>query len=217
MARTKLLIPPSETPVSVVEAKEYLRVDGNLEDGRIDTMIRAATQRLEEFCDQKFITQTWAQYLDCWPTRAREGMWWDGVRQMPISELYTGAGEIELLIGPVQNVTEFNTYADDGVAQLFPSTSYIVDNVGTFGRVALPLGGVWPTTILRKLNGIEIKFTCGMATTAADVPAGVKQAVLEMVAHLYEHRGDEKQIAIPSAVALLMQPFQRTRLGFNGY
>jgi hypothetical protein len=216
MATTKLLVPPAETPVTVAEAKDYLRVDGNLEDGRIDTMIKAATQRLEEFCDQKFISQTWAQYLDTWPTRARN-IWWDGVRELPISELYAGAGEIELLIGPVQSITEFNTYADDGVAQLFPSSNYIFDNSGTFGRIALPLGGVWPTTILRKLNGIEIKMICGIASAASDVPSSLKQAVLELVAHLYEHRGDEKQVAIPSAVALLCQPYKRTRLGFNGY
>jgi len=80
-----------------------------------------------------------------------------------------------------------------------------------------PLGGVWPTTILRKLNGIEIKFTAGMAATAAEVPPTIKQAVLELVAHLYEHRGDEKQVAIPSVVSLMMAPYKRTRLGFNGY
>lgn len=217
MARTKLLVAPVLLPVTVQEAKDYLRVDGSLEDSRIELMIKAATQRLEEFCDQKFLTQDWVQYLDCWPSRARDDMWWDGVREMPVSELYSGSDSIDLLIGPVQTVLEFNTYADDGVAELFPSTSYIVDNVGTFGRVALPLGGVWPTTILRKLNGIEIKVRCGIATTRETLPAGLRQAVLELVAHMYEHRGDEKQTAIPSMVALLCQPFQRTRIGFNGY
>jgi len=217
MALLKKLAAALEQPVTVQEAKDYLSVDGASEDSRIALMIEAATQRLEDYCDQRFIEQTWAQYLDCWPTRVRGGMWWDGVREMPISELYTGAEEIEMLIGPVRQVLEFNTYADDGVAELFPASGYIVDSVGSIGRVALPLGGVWPTTILRKLNGIEIKFTAGMAATAAEVPPTIKQAVLELVAHLYEHRGDEKQVAIPSVVSLMMAPYKRTRLGFNGY
>lgn len=215
MSKLKLLVAPTETPVSVTEAKEYLRVDGNAEDLRINLMIQAAVKRLEEFADTRFIYQTWVQYNDGWPVDT-VNEWWDGVREIPISELSKPGKYIELLTGPVVQVTEFNTYADDGVAQLNPPNNYIVDTVGRFGRIALPMGGVWPTTILRKINGIEIKFVCGQAPNAATCPADIKQAILEMVAHLYEHRGDEKQVEIPSAVGFLLSQYRTQRLGLRG-
>ena len=211
MASLKLLQSPAETPVTVQEAKDYLRVDGNAEDGRILTMILTAVEVLEKYCDQKFISQKWAQYFDHWPTKARQD-WWDGVRELPISELYSKSPHIDLFLGPLIQVDEFNTYADDGGPQVFASSNFVVDNVGPFGRVALKLGGVWPTTILRKLNGIEIKFTVGIAADAATCPMLIKQAILEYVAVLYEHRGDEKPV-IPNISMQLLSSYKRHKVG----
>lgn len=176
-------------------------------------MIKAATQSLEAYCDQKFISQTWSQFMDNWPSGSAYEPWWDGVRELPVSILNGCGGHIEILTGPIQSVTEFNTYADDGVANLFPSSSYIVDNSGPFGRVALPLGGVWPTTILRKLNGIEIKFIAGVAINAASTPSDIKQAVLEYVAQMYENRGDLEISKIPKTSMSLLLPYVRIKAG----
>jgi uncharacterized phiE125 gp8 family phage protein len=79
------------------------------------------------------------------------------------------------------------------------------------------MGGVWPTTILRKTNGIEIKFKAGMATTPDQLPAGIKQAVLSLAAYYYEHRGDEKQVKLPLEVGLLIAPYKFERIGLSGY
>jgi hypothetical protein len=211
MAHLKLKTPPTQDPVSVAEAKDYLRVDGNLEDTRIETMIKAATSRLEFYTDQKFISQVWIQYMDGFPMASKDE-WWDGVKELAISELYGPQPWIELLTGPVRQIVAFNTYADDGVAQLFPSTSYIVDTSGSFGRIALPMGGVWPTTILRKFNGIQIEMQVGISANAAGVPYDIKQAVLETVSIMYENRGDEKP-AIPKSSMMLLEPYVRHKAG----
>jgi hypothetical protein len=213
MAHLKLKTGPAEDPVTITEAKDYLRVDGNLEDSRILTMIKAATTRLEQHIDQKFISQVWYQYMDRFPMSSKND-WWDGVREMAISELYTPATSIDLMIGPAISVVAFNTYADDGIAQLFPASSYVVDNSGTYGRIALKLGGVWPTTILRKVNGIEIEFQVGIASNAASVPYDLKQSVLEYVAMLYENRGDEKP-AIPVTALAILEPYKHFKAGFT--
>jgi len=214
MAHLKLITAPAESPVTVAEAKAYLRVDGSSEDARIQTMISAATKRLEDYCDTKFIEQEWAQYMDCWPNFYKE-VWWDGVREMPVSELYTQGGIIQLLTGPVTSVEEFNTYADNGTPILFASNQYIVDTTGPFGRISLPIGGVWPPTILRKVNGIEIKFTAGLADSAANLAADVKQAVLEYVANMFEKRGDESKdkTVVPNASLYLLEPYRRFKTG----
>lgn len=210
----KLKTSPAEDPVTVTEAKDYLRVDGNLEDGRILTMIKAATLRLEAYCDQKFISQHWYQYMDCFPM-AKSNDWWDGTREGAISQLYSPANNIELLLGPLRAVTAFNSYADDGVAVLFNSENYVLDTSGPYGRIALKISGVWPTTILRKVNGIEIDFEVGMSTNAAGLASDVKQSVLEYVAMLYENRGDEKT-AIPVTAMALLEPHRRHKAGFIG-
>lgn len=207
----KLKTAPAENPVTVTEAKDYLRVDGSAEDARILAMIVAATDRLERYVDQKFIYQSWYQYLDCFP-RSNRDAWWDGVRELPVSSMYVEAKEINLAIGPLVSVTAFNTYADDGVAQLFAASDYVIDTAGFQGRIALKLGGVWPTTILRKLNGIEIDFVCGMAADAASLPMVIKQAVLEYVAQMYEARGDEKT-PIPTSSEMLLEPYRKFKVG----
>ena len=207
----KLKTAPSEYPVTVAEAKSYLRVDGTDDDTPIQMMIAAATDRLEQWCDQKFIQQTWYQYLDQLP-RATKDVWWDGVREMPTTELYVEARDIKLGIGPVSAVNEFNTYADDGVKITFSNSNYVVDTAGFQGRIALKIGEVWPTTILRRVNGIEIEFVCGIASDAAGLPIVIKQAVLEYVGQMYEHRGDDK-IPVPKSSMMLLEPYRKIKAG----
>lgn len=207
----KLKTAPAEDPVTVAEAKDYLRVDGSIEDGRILTMIKAATKRLEQYCDQKFISQHWYQYMDRFPM-ASSNDWWDGTKELAISELYSPSGIIDLLIGPLRAVNVFNTYADDNVAVVFSSDNFVLDTSGPFGRIALKLGGVWPTTVLRKVNGIEIDIEVGMASNAANLSHDIKQSVLEYVAMLYENRGDEKS-AIPVTAMALLEPYRRFKGG----
>jgi uncharacterized phiE125 gp8 family phage protein len=175
-------------------------------------MIKAATLKLEAYVDQKFIAQTWAQYMDCWPVSYKE-TWWDGVRDMPVSELYSQSGSIEIMAGPLRSVTEFNTYTDSNVAILLPSSQYVVDLSNPVGRVALPLGGTWPATILKKNSGIEIKFVAGISDNAAGVPSEIKQAVLEYVAALYENRGDLDANKIPVASMALLENYRRFKAG----
>ena len=213
MANLKLKTAPAEYPVSVSEAKDYLRVDGSLEDSRILTMIKAATTRLEKYVDQKFISQVWYQYMDNFQMKTSSD-WWDGVREMATSEMYSPQPWLELMIGPMRVLNVFKTYADDGVGVTFNSSNYVLDTTGPYGRVALKLGGVWPTTILRKVNGIEIEFEVGIAANAASCPDDIKQAVLSYVATLYENRGDEKVVAPVTAMALL-EPYKRFKVGMQ--
>lgn len=194
--------------------KDHLRIDGTAENALLNRLIDASTERLENYCNQKFLTQDWAQYLDFWPVRSNN-MWWDGIRELPISEIYSDASTIELLIGPVQEILEFNTYADNGVPILFDSTNYVLDNTNAWGRIALRSEASWPTTPLRRINGIEIKFRVGMAATPGELPAAVRQAVISLVAYYYEHRGDEKQVKLPTEVGLLISPYKFERIGLS--
>ena len=58
---------------------------------------------------------------------------------------------------------------------------------------------------------IEIDFTAGFGDTPADVPTPIRQAVLLLVAQLYEHR-DGPTPPTPMMVDALLSPYRGVRL-----
>lgn len=207
----KLITAPTESPVTVAEAKDYLRIDNNLEDTRIQVMIDAATRYLEGYTGLKFVTQTWDVFLDTWPMRSTDD-WWDGVKEGPISMLTSMQRDIILPIGPAQSLTQFETYADDGIAVQETIANYIFDDVGSRARVGLKIGAVWPVTVLRRINAIKFRVVVGFGT-AAQVPQDIKQAVLEVASHMYENRGDQN-LKIPPHILSLVDHRRRVKVGF---
>ncbi|MGD9545210.1 MAG: hypothetical protein AB7F41_02965 [Methylocystis sp.] len=59
---------------------------------------------------------------------------------------------------------------------------------------------------------MEIDFDVGFGPLASDVPQPLHQAILTLVAHWRDHRGDDAEDAVPKAVAQLAAPFRRERL-----
>jgi hypothetical protein len=51
-------------------------------------------------------------------------------------------------------------------------------------------GAVYPTAT-RDLNPVIIRFTAGYSSGSSGVPDGVKTEIKQLIAALYEHRGDE--------------------------
>ncbi len=65
------------------------------------------------------------------------------------------------------------------------------------------------------VSGIEIEVRVGFGAEAADVPPPLRQAVLLLVAHWFENRGDttgERISAMPGDVTALTAPWRRARL-----
>lgn len=208
----KLVTGPANLAVSVQEAKDYLRVDESAEDGRIELMIRAATSRLENLIDCKFITQTWDYFLDNFPTQRRADDWWDGTRDGTISALLGTASTIKLPIGPLQSVTSFETISDAETTFVFDPANYALDTSSHLGRISLRIGSVWPATVLRANHGIKIRAVVGFAATSGALPSDIRQSILGLVGMMYEHRGDELP-KIPAEVIMLIEPYRRVKIG----
>ena len=172
-----LITPPAAEPVTLAEAKAHLKLDTADDDVLIASLIVAARARAEWHTGRAFVTQSWTLHLDAWPA--------DGIVEIPLP--------------PLQSVTSVTTYALDDTARLLGSSTYQVDAAS--GRLTLK-SGVTPPTDLRAMNAVEIAFTAGYGATSA-VPAPVKQAILQTVADLYVHRGDETQIVSQTAQVLL--------------
>ncbi len=220
--QASLVTPPATLAVSVLELKNFLKIDNDADDLLLATLSTAATMRLEEFLGLKFITQKWKLSTDSFPLACTTDKWWDGTRDGAMSSLFGQASEMVLPFGKLQSADfSINTYADDNVANLFSSDAYNLDTEGPRGRVALKLGGIWPSTVLRSMNGIEITANFGFGLTAADIPTPITMAIKLLAAKMFENRGDDtggeffgtSGFTIPNTALMLIEPFRIFKVG----
>lgn len=66
-----LLAGPAEEPVSLAEAKAFLRLDGDAEDGLVLSLIAAARLHVEAVTGRALVSQSWRLVLDAWPAELR--------------------------------------------------------------------------------------------------------------------------------------------------
>jgi uncharacterized phiE125 gp8 family phage protein len=89
-------------------------------------------------------------------------------------------------VAPLISVEAVTVYDAAGDPHLVDDADYEVDTVTVPGRIVLSAAVPIAT---RQVNGIEIEVTAGYGPSSLDVPAALRQAVMMLVAHWYEHRG----------------------------
>tara|TARA_R110000824_G_scaffold366730_2_gene555680 strand:- start:213162 stop:213719 length:558 start_codon:yes stop_codon:yes gene_type:complete len=181
-----LLTGPAGEPVSLAEARAYLRLDNETEDMLLGVLITSARMVLEADTRRAFMTQSWKLILDSWPVT-----------------------KVALPLAPASAVTEITL--DDDAVTVAPAT-YDVALAGDAPCV-MPRT-TWPQPVNR-VGGIAISFTAGYGG-AGDVPAPLKQAILLLVAHWFDNRAPvalgESVHELPISVAALVAPYRRVRL-----
>ncbi|MBX9592496.1 MAG: head-tail connector protein [Hyphomonadaceae bacterium] len=184
---------PAVEPVSLAEAKAHLRVDGTAEDTLIASLIVTSRLHVEAVMGLALVTQGWAYFLDAW-ARGRA---------------------LELPLRPVRSITAVRLYDENAVATTLAPASYVLDGAGTPARLVRQGARLWPKPG-RTANGIEVAFTAGYGDAAADVPAPIRQALLLLIAHWYEHRTPFEVGALaepaPDEVSRLLSPYRALRL-----
>jgi uncharacterized phiE125 gp8 family phage protein len=182
-----LVTAPTSEPVTMAEAKGYLRQDLSDEDALIGALVAAARQYVERALNRALITQTWRLKLDdfyCAPYYCET----DNTIRLPRV--------------PLQSVSSI-TYLDyDGTSQTWSSTEYQVDAASEPGRVTTASGEWWPETQSEAINAVTITYVAGYGA-AADVPQGIRQALLFLVKHWFDQREPVSATgAIPKEVPL---------------
>jgi uncharacterized phiE125 gp8 family phage protein len=209
---------PAVEPITLEEAKAHLRLDTNDDDMLIQSLILTSRLHIEVALGLALITQTWSCFFDRWPARAGALVEPAGggftlrersARFEPASETVT------LPISPVRSIDAVRIYAGDGTFISLPTAGFTFDLASRHPRVTRNAETMMPEPG-RRLNGVEIAVTCGFGPSPADVPAPIRQALLLLVAHWYEHRDPGEigtpEARIPASVASLLSNYLPVRL-----
>jgi uncharacterized phiE125 gp8 family phage protein len=180
-----LLTPPAAEPITLADAKAYLRVEHDDDDVVIAALISGARSHVEAHTRCALVTQTWRLVRDAWPRD----------------------GRIAVVPAPLRVIVAARVRDSHGVAQSIDLQAFVADKGASaisFLSWSLPAPG-------QIAAGIEIDVEVGYGDPA-DVPEPLRQAIRLLVAHWYENRGlvaiGQDVAALPDTVAALIAPYR---------
>lgn len=160
---------PTVEPVSLAEAKAHCRVDTNDDDAYIASLITAARQWCEAYMDETLLHQQLVMRMDGFPPEIR----------LPRPPMATAAAYTATTISYTLNET--------GQTATLSTAQYRVDREATPGVIRYLYGGAWPP-YLEDYNAVSVTWWAGRGDDGSAVPPGIRNAILMLVAHFYEHR-----------------------------
>lgn len=161
--RLTRLAAPAVQPVTLAEAKAFLREDGTDQDSLIGMLVTSAAAALDGADGELgrcLIAQSWRQELDRFPA---------------------GAGEIELRLPPTISVDAISYRDTAGDWQTVDEWQAIGLGSLSFATVRPAAGETWPATSAEP-GSVRVTFTAGFGDEAADVPADLRGLILARVA-----------------------------------
>lgn len=179
----RIVSPPASEPVSLAQAKLHLKVDYDADDALISSIVSAARQFVERYCNTALITQTVSEQFPRFNSRG-----------------------MALSVAPVQEVSAIQ-YIDD--ARNTYELSESVYGVNTYikpGCIFLRYGQTFPTTIPEP-NAVTVSYTAGYGDASGDVPQPIRQAILLMVGDMYQNRENSVH-RLPTAADFLLAPYR---------
>lgn len=183
-----LLEGPAVEPVSLADAKHYLRVEHDDDDALISELITAARGQVEQAARRVLITQSWRIVRDQWPA----------------------SGWIVSPVNPLRSIDAARVYPFEGAAAELDVDPFLLNAAAApaviaFERAAMKQPG-------RSVGGIEIDVTAGYGDAPEDVPAPLRQAVRFLIARSYEYRDRVEKDELPDAVAALVAAYRVAKL-----
>jgi uncharacterized phiE125 gp8 family phage protein len=155
---------PAIEPLSLADAKLFLRVAHADDDDLIAALIAAAREEVERATRRLLIRQNWRIVLDRWPASAR----------------------IVSPANPLAALTAARVRAADGTSAELALSAFTLDTASVPGVIAFERANVAEPG--RAIAGIELDVATGYGDTAAAVPAPLIQAIRLLTARFYEHR-----------------------------
>ncbi|MCO4819788.1 MAG: head-tail connector protein [Bacteroidetes bacterium] len=168
---TVITEPPIE-PLNIAEVKTAVHIDHDVEDTLIGSWIKSARKRAEEYMRRAFIKQVLEVGYDFFPV-----------------------APFCLPSPPLAVLTSIKYYDQNNAEAEIDLDNVYTDTNSSPGRVDLNYGYVWPTTVLRKIDSVKVRYTAGYNGTgdpsADDVPDYIKDAIFLYCGWRNENRGGE--------------------------
>lgn len=163
-----------EQPVTLLEAKQHLRVDITEDDALIERLIEVATDYAETYCDMTFMMCKYRMKLDAFPYTIR-------LPRPPANEglLKIAGGSVEIRYQPSDC---------DQPLVVLDSSHYRYDCSASPGCIYFACNDGWPADANMNQNAVEIDWWAGFGPSPKDVPAKVKHGILMLIGQYYERR-----------------------------
>ena len=183
-----LLTGPAVEPVTLAEAKLFLRVEHDDDDDLIAALVAGSRIHVEAQTRRALITQTWRLTRDAWPR----------------------SGRFFVLPVPLVSLVAARIYKSDNTTQALDLSAFTLDKTAAPAMLAftpgtLPVPG-------RPAAGIEVDVTTGYGAAGENVPEPLRQAIRLLTAHWYENRGlaavGQQVALLPATVAALIAPYR---------
>jgi uncharacterized phiE125 gp8 family phage protein len=183
-----LLSGPAVEPVTLAEAKLFLRVEHDDDDDLIAALVAGSRIHVEAQTRRALIAQIWRLTRDAWPE----------------------SGRLFVLPVPLVSLLAARIYKDNTTSQELDLSVFTVDQAPApallaFPPSALPAPG-------RAAAGIEIDVTTGYGAAPENVPQPLRQAIRLLTAHWYENRAvaavGNAVAVVPATVAALIAPYR---------
>lgn len=169
---------PAAEPIATADAKLHVRVDGNDENGLIDSYVAAARSHVEGVTGTRMVTQTVSLKTDDW----------NDLADMPVA--------------PIQSITTI-AYVDTAGDVITLSTDVYETRLDLLEpSVALKHGKAWPARYPGSL--ITVTAVVGYGAAGAQPPA-VLQAIRLVLADFYAQRetvSDGPMVSAPVAASV---------------
>lgn len=203
------LVDAAVEPLSLADAKLFLRVENSAEDALISDMIAAARMECERINDRSFITTTWQLTLDFLPLSAGpfpgfspSARRWGGGGSYDRVDAHDGA--VFLPMPPLIGVSSLSYVDQGGVRQsldVTPEAGNVLVSTGTPGVIHAAYGKFFPLSQPRAA-AVDIVYTAGYGDDPSAVPRSVVMAIRLLVAHYHKHRTTNAEV--PDAVCNLL-------------
>ena len=161
MSEVYVRVVEGDSPVKIDEARDHLRLHSEDDDDLVSQLILAALDAAESYTRQDFRINSYELLLDKFTDRIC-------LRRNVVSSI----ASITRLVATVVTTV--------------PTSVYYLKRGVQASEVLLQDGQTWPTDVDNREQAIKVVFS----TKAHARLESAKSAILRLVAHLYENRGD---------------------------
>lgn len=176
----------AEEPITLAEAKNFLRVDHSDDDDLINALITTSRQMCEQYTRRILVSTTIDEYFDKFPHNS-----WDNLSNL-----------IYLSRGPVASITSVKYVDEIGSEVTLTSDQYVTDLISEPARVQSTAGWFAAAGVV---NQVIVRYVVGTAKSAIEKP--LIQGMMLVISELYDNRANSVK-RLPTASEYLWNPYR---------